>query len=47
MNFQASDDLDLSEFAEGQTIRFLVAKLGSDYTLKSLEPTNSKGEGTL
>ncbi|MFZ3406980.1 efflux RND transporter periplasmic adaptor subunit [Vibrio chagasii] len=47
MNFQASDDLDLSKFAEGQTIRFLVAKQGSDYTLKSLEPTNSKGEGTL
>ncbi|MFS1922316.1 efflux transporter periplasmic adaptor subunit [Vibrio lentus] len=47
MNFQASDDLDLSEFAEGQTIRFLVAKQGSDYVLKSLEPTNSTGEGTL
>ncbi|MBE8565501.1 efflux RND transporter periplasmic adaptor subunit [Vibrio sp. OPT20] len=47
MNFQASDDLDLSEFAEGQTIRFLVAKQGSDYTLKSLEPTNSTDEGTL
>ncbi|MEZ9997328.1 efflux RND transporter periplasmic adaptor subunit [Vibrio lentus] len=43
MNFQASDDLDLSEFAEGQTIRFLVAKQGSDYVLKSLEA----GEGTL
>ncbi|MEZ8885425.1 efflux RND transporter periplasmic adaptor subunit [Vibrio sp. 10N.222.54.F6] len=47
MNFQASDDLDLSEFAEGQTIRFLVAKQGSDYVLKSLEPTNSTGEGEL
>ncbi|MGB1974703.1 MAG: efflux RND transporter periplasmic adaptor subunit [Vibrio toranzoniae] len=47
MNFQASDDLDLSEFVEGQTIRFLVAKQGSDYVLKSLEPTNSTGEGTL
>lgn len=47
MNFQANDDLDLSEFAEGQTIRFLVAKQGSDYVLKSLEPTNSTGEGTL
>ncbi|MEZ9297529.1 efflux RND transporter periplasmic adaptor subunit [Vibrio splendidus] len=47
MNFQASDDLDLSEFAEGQTIRFLVVKQGSDYTLKSLEPANSTGEGTL
>lgn len=43
MNFQASDDLDLSEFAEGQSIRFLVAKQGSDYVLKSLEA----GEGTL
>ncbi|TKF38541.1 efflux RND transporter periplasmic adaptor subunit [Vibrio sp. F13] len=43
MNFQASDDLDLSEFAEGQTIRFLVAKQGSDYVLKSLEA----GEGEL
>ena len=47
MNFQASDELDLSEFAEGQTIRFLVAKQGSDYVLKSLEPTNSTGEGEL
>ncbi|NAZ46889.1 efflux RND transporter periplasmic adaptor subunit [Vibrio toranzoniae] len=47
MNFQASEDLDLSEFAEGQTIRFLVAKQGSDYVLKSLEPTNSTGEGEL
>ncbi|MEZ9013337.1 efflux RND transporter periplasmic adaptor subunit [Vibrio splendidus] len=47
MNFQASDDLDLSEFSEGQTIRFLVAKQGSDYVLKSLEPTNSTGEGEL
>ncbi|MCG9642338.1 efflux RND transporter periplasmic adaptor subunit [Vibrio sp. Isolate34] len=43
MNFQANDDLDLSEFAEGQTIRFLVAKQGSDYVLKSLEA----GEGAL
>lgn len=43
MNFQASDDIDLSEFTEGQTIRFLVAKKGSDYVLKSLEA----GEGTL
>ncbi|MGF1847755.1 efflux RND transporter periplasmic adaptor subunit [Vibrio lentus] len=47
MNFQVSDDLDLSEFTEGQSIRFLVAKQGSDYVLKSLEPTNSTGEGTL
>ncbi|ROR27691.1 Cu(I)/Ag(I) efflux system membrane fusion protein [Vibrio crassostreae] len=47
MNFQVSDDLDLSEFAEGQSIRFLVAKQGSDYVLKSLEPTNSTGEGEL
>ncbi|MFS1861038.1 efflux RND transporter periplasmic adaptor subunit [Vibrio lentus] len=47
MNFQVSDDLDLSEFTEGQSIRFLVAKQGSDYVLKSLEPTNSKSEGTL
>lgn len=43
MNFQASDDLDLSEFAEGQTIRFLVAKQGSEYVLKSIEAS----EGTL
>ena len=47
MNFQVSDDLDLSEFTEGQSIRFLVAKQGSDYVLKSLEPTNSTGEGEL
>ena len=43
MNFQASEELDLSEFAEGQTIRFLVAKQGSEYVLKSLEA----GEGEL
>ena len=43
MNFQASDDLDLSEFAEGQTIRFLVTKQGSEYVLKSIEAS----EGTL
>ena len=43
MNFQASEDIDLSEFAEGQTIRFLVAKEGSEYVLKSLEA----GEGKL
>ncbi|TWD42557.1 Cu(I)/Ag(I) efflux system membrane fusion protein [Vibrio crassostreae] len=47
MNFQVSDDLDLSEFAEGQSIRFLIVKQGSDYVLKSLEPTNSTGEGEL
>lgn len=43
MNFQASEDIDLSEFAEGQTIRFLVTKEGSEYVLKSLEA----GEGKL
>ncbi|EDK30589.1 putative cation efflux system transmembrane protein [Vibrionales bacterium SWAT-3] len=43
MNFQASDELDLSEFSEGQTIRFLVAKQGSEYVLKSIEAS----EGTL
>lgn len=42
MNFQASDDLDLSEFAEGQTIRFLVAKEGSEYVLKSIEASEGK-----
>ncbi|MEZ9545121.1 MULTISPECIES: efflux RND transporter periplasmic adaptor subunit [Vibrio] len=47
MNFQVSDDLDLSEFAEGQSVRFLIVKQGSDYVLKSLEPTNSTGEGEL
>ncbi|PTQ05738.1 efflux RND transporter periplasmic adaptor subunit [Vibrio sp. ZF 223] len=47
MNFQVSDDLDLSEFAEGQSVRFLIVKQGSDYVLKSLESTNSTGEGEL
>ncbi|MFA0520092.1 copper-binding protein, partial [Vibrio sp. 10N.222.55.E8] len=44
MNFSASDELDLSKFMEGQPIRFLVEKQGSDYTLKSLEPMDSSGE---
>ena len=42
MNFQASEDIDLSEFAEGQTIRFLVTKEGSEYVLKSLEACEGK-----
>ncbi|WP_128164596.1 efflux RND transporter periplasmic adaptor subunit [Vibrio chagasii] len=42
MNFQASEDIDLSEFAEGQTIRFLVAKEGSEYVLKSIEASEGK-----
>ncbi|MGY3569598.1 efflux RND transporter periplasmic adaptor subunit [Vibrio paucivorans] len=37
MNFSTSDDVSLSEVKEGQQVRFLVAKDGSDYTLKKIE----------
>ncbi|WP_407333907.1 efflux RND transporter periplasmic adaptor subunit [Enterovibrio sp. 27052020O] len=41
MNFSVDDSVNLADFAEGQTVRFLVAKNGVDYLLKALEP---KGE---
>jgi Cu(I)/Ag(I) efflux system membrane fusion protein len=36
MNFSVGDDVDLSGFEEGQKVRFLVEKQGSDYLLKKL-----------
>ncbi|WGV98857.1 efflux RND transporter periplasmic adaptor subunit [Vibrio sp. YMD68] len=40
MNFSVEEGVDLSGFIEGQSVRFLVIKQGSDYALKALE---SKG----
>ncbi|HAU8296129.1 TPA: efflux RND transporter periplasmic adaptor subunit [Vibrio vulnificus] len=37
MNFSVGDEINLSGFEEGQKVRFLVAKEGSDYQLKQLE----------
>jgi Cu(I)/Ag(I) efflux system membrane fusion protein len=37
MNFSVGDEVDLSGFEEGQKVRFLVEKQGSDYVLKQLE----------
>ncbi|MGL0950171.1 efflux RND transporter periplasmic adaptor subunit [Vibrio vulnificus] len=37
MNFSVGEEINLSGFEEGQKVRFLVAKVGSDYQLKQLE----------
>ncbi|EGR2795128.1 efflux RND transporter periplasmic adaptor subunit [Vibrio navarrensis] len=37
INFSVGDEINLSGFEEGQKVRFLVAKVGSDYQLKQLE----------
>ncbi len=37
MNFTVEEEFDLSLFAEGQRVRFLVAKQGDEYVLKALE----------
>ena len=37
MNFTAGEDLELNRFSEGQSVRFLVEKQGSDHVLKALE----------
>jgi Cu(I)/Ag(I) efflux system membrane fusion protein len=42
MNFSVGDEVNLAGFEEGQTVRFLVEKQGSDYMLKGLE--QSEGE---
>ncbi|MDD1779855.1 efflux RND transporter periplasmic adaptor subunit [Enterovibrio sp. ZSDZ35] len=42
MNFSVEDNVNLADFAEGQTVRFLVAKEGSEYVLKSLELSGGK-----
>lgn len=38
MNFTASDDIPLDDYKEGQKVRFLVVKSGTDYVLKKIEP---------
>ncbi|UPQ90260.1 efflux RND transporter periplasmic adaptor subunit [Vibrio sinaloensis] len=42
MNFSVRDEVDLSGFQEGQTVRFLVEKLGSEYQLKQLTTSEDK-----
>lgn len=37
MNFSVGEEVNLSGFEEGQKVRFLVEKQGSDYQLKKLE----------
>ncbi|MGP8305926.1 efflux RND transporter periplasmic adaptor subunit [Vibrio sp. YIC-376] len=37
MNFTVGDEVNLSGFKEGQKVRFLIEKQGSDYVLKKLE----------
>ena len=37
MNFSVGEEVELSGFEEGQKVRFLVEKQGSDYVLKQLE----------
>ncbi|MGR5133622.1 efflux RND transporter periplasmic adaptor subunit [Vibrio alfacsensis] len=37
MNFSVGEEVNLSGFEEGQKVRFLVEKQGSDYVLKQLE----------
>ncbi|EOX4799981.1 efflux RND transporter periplasmic adaptor subunit [Vibrio alginolyticus] len=45
MNFSVGEEVDLSGFEEGQKVRFLVEKQGSDYVLKQLVPATSAVEG--
>ncbi|EPM4284273.1 copper-binding protein, partial [Vibrio alginolyticus] len=45
MNFSVGEDVDLSGFEEGQKVRFLVEKQGSDYVLKQLVPATIAVEG--
>ncbi|EPN4997877.1 efflux RND transporter periplasmic adaptor subunit [Vibrio alginolyticus] len=45
MNFSVGEDVDLSGFEEGQKVRFLVEKQGSDYVLKQLVPATTAVEG--
>lgn len=44
MNFSVADDIDLSAFKEGETVRFLIARSGSDYTLVDIEPAIQGGK---
>lgn len=37
MNFTVGDEVNLSGFKEGQKVRFLIEKQGTDYVLKKLE----------
>ncbi|EJT0553870.1 efflux RND transporter periplasmic adaptor subunit [Vibrio vulnificus] len=42
MNFSLGEEINLSGFEEGQKVRFLVAKQGSEYVLKQLEVLGGK-----
>ncbi|KLV04089.1 hemolysin D [Photobacterium aquae] len=37
MNFSAADGVDLAPFAEGQAVRVLISKNGSDYVLRQIQ----------
>ncbi|MDF2152913.1 efflux RND transporter periplasmic adaptor subunit [Vibrio sp. CAU 1672] len=37
MNFSVGEEVSLSDFEEGQKVRFLIEKQGADYVLKQLE----------
>lgn len=37
LNFSVGDEINLSGFEEGQKVRFLIEKQGSEYILKQLE----------
>ncbi|CAE6918178.1 Belongs to the membrane fusion protein (MFP) (TC 8.A.1) family [Vibrio sp. B1REV9] len=45
MNFSVGQEVDLSGFEEGQKVRFLVEKQGSDYVLKQLVSATKAIEG--
>ncbi|WP_163922609.1 efflux RND transporter periplasmic adaptor subunit [Photobacterium sp. Alg240-V54] len=42
MNFTVSDTIVLSDFKQGQSIRFKLVKNGSDYILQDLKPMENK-----
>lgn len=46
MNFTVEEEFDLSLFAEGQRVRFLVAKQGDEYVLKALEASEQASSET-
>ncbi|ELE6589639.1 efflux RND transporter periplasmic adaptor subunit [Vibrio alginolyticus] len=47
MNFSVGEEVDLSGFEEGEKVRFLVEKQGSDYILKQLTPATEAVEESL
>ena len=37
LNFSVGDEINLSDFKQGEKVQFLVARNGSDYVLKQLK----------